>query len=69
MLGAFTVLKKYYRDAIRVSNSFDPDQVLKIFNLSGSYGFFDLIPVYLKTINHLNMKLLRGFFGVFSISP
>ena len=31
---------------------------LKILNKADSYGFFDLISVYLKTIDLLNLKLL-----------
>ena len=36
---------------------------LKILNFADSYGFFDLISVYLKTIDHLNLKLLI-FIGI-----
>ena len=31
---------------------------LKILDLTNSYGFFDLISVYLKTIDHLNLQVL-----------
>ena len=31
---------------------------MKILNKADSYGFFDLISVHLKTIDHLNLKLL-----------
>ena len=40
---------------------------LKILNLADSYGFFDLISGYLKTIDHLNLKLLI-FVGILQVS-
>ena len=44
---------------IRIFEADIPQRVsLKILNKADSYGFFDLISVYLKTIDHLNTKLL-----------
>ena len=40
---------------------------LKILNWADYYGFFDLISVYLKTIDHLNLKLLI-FIGKLQVS-
>ena len=39
---------------------------LKILNLNDSYGLFELISVYFKTIAHLNMKLLI-FIGILQV--
>ena len=39
---------------------------LKIHNSADSYGFFDSISVYLKTIDHLNLKMLI-FFGILQV--
>ena len=39
---------------------------LKILNQADFYGFFDLISVYLKTIDHLNLKLLI-FVGILKV--
>ena len=39
---------------------------LKILNYAASYGVFDLISVYLKTIDHLNLKLLI-FIGILHV--
>ena len=39
---------------------------LKILNKADSCGFFDLISVYLKTIDHLNFKLLI-FIGILQV--
>ena len=39
---------------------------LKFLNSADSYGFFDLILLYLKTIDHLNFKLLI-FIGILQV--
>ena len=39
---------------------------LKILNKADSHGFFDFISVYLKTIAHLNLKLLI-FIGILQV--
>ena len=39
---------------------------LKILNWVGFYGFFDLFSVYLKTLYHLNLKLLI-FVGILHV--
>ena len=39
---------------------------LKILNWADNYGFFDFISVYLKTIDHLNLKLLI-FIGILQV--
>ena len=40
---------------------------LKMLNMAGNNSFFDLFSAYLKTINHLNLKLF-SFDGMYTAS-
>ena len=37
-------------------------------NMADNNSFFDLFSAYLKTINHLNLKLILSFDGMFTVS-
>ena len=52
--------------AFRIIPEFRILRLLKILNWADYYGFFDLISVFLKTIDRLNLKLLI-FIGILQV--